>query len=232
MTISIIIPTLNEADNIGPLLYHLNKSPDRNALEIIVADGHSVDGTVEKCQEFASARVISTARGRAVQMNEAAMIASGEVLYFVHADTLPPLTFYSDIRTALEEGYDLGCYRFRFDSPRTLLKINNFFTRFDRMWVRGGDQSLFMTRDSFVALGGYRKEFVIMEEYDLIRRARESGLKFKVIPGEILVSARKYQGNSYLRVQLANLVAFNMFRFGFDPQRILSTYRRMIHYRS
>jgi rSAM/selenodomain-associated transferase 2 len=232
MTISMIIPTLNEADNIGLLLHHLNQSPDKNALEIIVADGQSVDGTVEKCREFASVRVILTARGRAVQMNEAAMVASGEVLYFVHADTRPPLTFYSDIRTALGEGYDLGCYRFRFDSPRTLLKINNFFTRFDRMWVRGGDQSLFMTRDSFVTLGGYRKEYVIMEEYDLIQRARDHGLKFKVIPGEILVSARKYQGNSYLRVQLANLIAFNMFRFGFDPQRILNTYRRMIHYRS
>lgn len=231
MYLSLIIPTLNEEKNVFELLNHLSDVPDIDQVEILVCDGQSQDRTAAVCANM-NIPVVECERGRAVQMNKGARQAKGDVLYFVHADTRPPLSFVRDIRLALEEGYDMGSYRFRFDSANKLLKINNFFTRFNKMWTRGGDQSLFITREVFELLGGYREEFVIMEEYDLLRRAKGQDFRFKILPGDILVSARKYEGNSYLKVQFANLVVFNMFRLGYEPKRILKTYRRLIDYRS
>ena len=98
------------------------------------------------------------------------------------------------------------------------------------MWCRGGDQSLFIKSKVFNALGGYKEEYVIMEEYDLLRRAVDQ-YRFKLIPKDIIVSARKYKDNNYLRVQFANLIVFNMFKMGYEPQRLLDTYRRLISYR-
>ena len=226
-----IIPTLNEEENIRNLLPHLQTAIGQNDCEIIICDGGSRDATVQISHEF-GVKVMRTVKGRAVQMNAGVREATGEIYYFLHADTRPPETFVDDIRQARDEGYDMGSYRFRFESKNPLLKINNYFTRFNKMWTRGGDQSLFITRSVFEILGGYREEFVIMEEYDLLRRAQEKKVHFKVMPNDIIVSARKYEGNSYLRVQFANLIVFNMFRRGYDPQRILDTYRKLIDYRS
>jgi hypothetical protein len=165
-------------------------------------------------------------------MNHGARSMDVDVYYFVHADTRPPLTFFHDIMGAVKQGYVLGSYRFKFDSPKFLLKINSFFTRFNRTWTNGGDQSLFIIAEAFELLNGYREEYVIMEEYDLLKRAKQLDYQFKVLPKDIMVSARKYSGNNYFRVQIANLVVFNMFRLGYQPQQILNTYRRLIDYRS
>ena len=231
MRLGLIIPTLNEESNIIELVEHLQRSPDYQQIEIVVSDGSSTDNTVSACVRL-GIRVMQSKRGRAIQMNHAARSMDVDVYYFVHADTRPPLSFLQDITDAVQQGYDLGSYRFKFDSTRFLLKINSYFTRFNQMWTNGGDQSLFITRPAFEALSGYREEYVIMEEYDLLKRAKEMEYQFKVLPKEIMVSARKYRGNNYFRVQFANLVVFNMFRLGYQPEQILNTYRRMIDYRS
>ncbi len=229
MQCSIIIPTLNESENIGALVRHLRKAADKRLTEIIVVDAGSQDDTIDVARS-AGARVLTAIKGRALQMNLGAKVTDSEILYFVHADTRPPLTYLDDIEEAIGEGYDMGCYRFKFNSRSKLLAINAYFTRFGKMWCRGGDQSLFVKSEVFHALGGYKEEYVIMEEYDLLRRAVDT-YKFKLIPKDIIVSARKYDDNNYLRVQIANLVVFNMFRWGFEPQRLLSTYRKLISYR-
>lgn len=230
MRLSIIIPTLNEAENIDRLLKRVNPSLGEE-VEVIVVDGGSTDDTVKRSQAL-GATVYQTEKGRAKQMNLGATKARGDVLYFIHSDTLPPVSFKTDIEEAINNGFEMGCYRFKFDSNHPLLKINSFFTRFSNMWSRGGDQSLFIKKQIFESLAGYKEEFVIMEEYDLLRRARDLNCTFIIMPKDIVVSARKYDDNNYFRVQIANLVVYNMFRFGYQPQRILSTYRKLIDYRS
>lgn len=231
MSISVIIPTLNEDQNIGRLLDQLAKAAVGNPIEIMVVDGGSKDRTKELVQAAEVTFIQSSQGGRAKQMNLGVEHASGEILYFVHGDTLPPVSFVNDIQQAVTEGYDMGCYRFKFEDDHFLLKINAFFTRFNRSWCRGGDQSLFIKKSVFNQLGGYKEQFVIMEDFELLRRAAGK-FRFKVMAQDILVSARKYHTNNYFQVQLANLVVFNMFRFGFQPELILQTYRRMINYRS
>jgi len=232
MRISLIIPTLNEKSNIEELLSLVYAAPGITSdFEVIVVDGGSSDGTIQKAESL-GAKVIKSQIGRATQMNLGALKAKGDLLYFVHADTRPPSSFITDIQEAYNEGHSMGCYRLKFDSTKQILKVNSYFTRFEDSWSRGGDQSLFMTRDAFHGLKGFREEFVIMEEYDLLQRAKAMGFSFKIIPKDIVASARKYEENSYLRVQFANLIAFNMFRFGYEPQRILKTYRKLLNYRS
>ncbi len=197
----------------------------------MVVDGGSVDSTETLAEEAGAHVEQAVERGRALQMNLGAQISKGEILYFIHGDTLPPRSYADDIRSAIAQGYDLGCYRFKFDDDRWLLKINGFFTRFNRPWCRGGDQSLFIKREIFNYLGGYREDFVIMEDFEFLRRAAQN-YRFTVIPKDILVSARKYHGNNYLQVQVANLIVFNMFKWGYKPERILNVYRYLIDYRS
>jgi rSAM/selenodomain-associated transferase 2 len=230
MKISIIIPVLNEAENIPRLVRHLKTHGGSHLLEIIVVDGGSTDETIPLARAAGATVVRSPKRGRASQMNYGAERARGKLLYFVHADTLPPRTFMADIIESVNQNYPIGCFRFRFDSRRWLLRINSWFTRLDLLWCRGGDQSLYILRELFLELDGFSDEHIIMEEYDLIVRAR-SKYPFRIIPKNVLVSARKYETNSYLRVQVANFIAFNMYRLGFPQKRIYDTYRRMLDYR-
>jgi rSAM/selenodomain-associated transferase 2 len=230
MTISLIIPTLNEAAIIGQLVHYLRKNADNRLLEIIVSDAQSSDDT-EGVALKAGAKVIQSAvKGRAVQMNKGAKVAQGNILYFVHADCIPPKTYINDIFECINTGFPIGCYRYRFDSDRLLLKINGYFNRFDPLWCRGGDETLFITKEIFDNIGGFDEKYVIMEEYDLIKRARDIH-PFKIIPKYAVVSARKYDTNSWLRVQWANYQAFKMFKRGDEPKKIALFYKTALDYR-
>ena len=230
MTFSIIIPTLNEAENIAQLVRFLIKNGDSRLLEIIVVDADSTDETAKCALTEGATVLISHKRGRAIQMNSGAHEAKGDVLYFIHADCTPPMTFLDDIERAITEGYPIGCYRYRFDNQRFLLRINAYFNRFEPLWCRGGDETLFIKKEAFEQLNGFDENFCIMEEYDFIKRAR-AVFPFKILPKYAIVSARKYETNSWLRVQLANMAAFNMFRFGVPSEKIARTYRQLLNYR-
>ncbi|MBA3829340.1 MAG: TIGR04283 family arsenosugar biosynthesis glycosyltransferase [Taibaiella sp.] len=230
MRISIIIPTYNEAENIAFLVAYLKSAAGGELAEIIVADGGSADSTVIKAVKAGAKAIVSPVKGRAGQMNCGAKNATGDVLYFVHADTRPPLSFYRDISEAVNNGCNCGSYRFKFDSNKFLLKINSFFTRFNFLFFRGGDQSIFVTNELFNKIGGFNDQMMIMEDYDFLEKIWTQG-KFKLIPKATQVSARKYDTNSWLRVQLANLKIVKMFRKGASQQELVSTYRRMLNYR-
>lgn len=213
MKISIIIPTLNEAQNITKLLQFLTSLPQTYA-EIIVVDGGSTDKTVEIASTYKEVQCFATdLRSRAKQMNFGAKKAKGDMLYFVHADVMPLASYAEDIKAAVDEGYEFGCYRFKFDIEHSALKVNAYFTRFNRMFCRGGDQTLFITKSLFEKYGGFDSYYSIMEDFDFIRRVRKKE-KFKIIPKSVVVSARKYDHNSYLKVNMINLVSYWMFMMG------------------
>lgn len=228
MSISVIIPTLNEANNIGNLLDYLHQASDSTVVEILLIDGGSNDDTVAIAQAK-GAKIFSCAvRSRAAQMNLGAQHAIGEILYFIHADTLPPRHFAQIILAEMTKGINMGCFRYRFDSSSWLLKCNSWFTRFNFLWCQGGDKTFFIRKEVFVELGGYDEKYVIMEEYDFIRRARKKYL-MPTLPYTATVSARKYQHNSWLRVQLANLLVFNLFRFGLAPVQLKKIYKQILN---
>lgn len=229
MIVSIIIPTYNEEENILQLLNYLKDNSDDRLAEIIVVDGGSRDQTVHIVKEAGFTCTISEKRGRAAQMNCGYKMSKGNLLYFIHADTKPPASYLDDLYHAMIEGYSAGCYRFRFDSDDLLLSINSYFTRFDRIMCRGGDQTLFITRKLFENLGAYQEDFMIMEEYNLIQKIQKAAL-FKIIPKDVIVSARKYEKNHYLKVNFANLVLFMMYFSGARQETMVHAYKSLIHH--
>jgi rSAM/selenodomain-associated transferase 2 len=227
MKISIVIPVLNEAVKIGPLVSYLFKNGGDRVGEIWVIDAGSTDATVLLASQAGAQVLHSTVKSRAAQMNIGARAAQFPILYFVHADTLPPRSFATDIQDALSTGIQMGCYRYVFDSSSFILKINAFFTRFNWLWCQGGDKTFFIEYHIFEALGGYDERYCVMEEYDFLRRASKH-YRFQILPKNAIVSARKYQKNSWLRVQLANLIVFRKFRRGIEPAQIKATYLRLL----
>lgn len=232
MKISVIIPTFNEANNIGCLIDSLKIYGKKHLHEIIVADSpNSTDTTKEIAQKLGAIAQKSPQKGRAFQMNFGASLATGEILYFVHADIKVNPDYAFDIVKAINSGHDFGCYRYQFDTDDWLLKVNAFCTRMPFIWCRGGDQTLFIRKKDFLKVGKFRDDYQIMEDYEFIIRAKKV-LKFKIIPKNVVVSARKYKTNSYLRVQKANLKVMRMFLSGKASQEeMMETYHRMLDYR-
>lgn len=225
INLSIIIPTLNEVSNLKELIPLLQRGAEAGD-EIIVADASSADGSAEVAREL-GAKVVQPGRGRAKQMNAGATLAQNQLLYFVHADTRPPQNFRNDILENYHQGKLIGCYRFKFDSDSKWLKINSYFTKFDKIMCRGGDQTLFVCKDFFAQMQGFDENHVIMEDYDFILRARKK-TDFVIMDGDVVVSARKYENNSYVRVNLSNFVIFKLYQLGMKPERLDPLYKKLI----
>lgn len=227
--LSIIIPTLNEADHLPNLLSYLKSTSNWDAVECIITDGGSTDATLAIAKQAGVIVYQARAKGRGAQLAEAATLANGSWLYFLHADTIPPDSWYQDWKMLMATQRYMACYRYKFQSNRFILAINAWFTRLPFMWCRGGDQGLFIARHLYDKVGGFDPKFVIMEEYDLLKRAKKY-CPLYIIPKYALVSARKYTHNAYLRVNVANLIVFNLWRIGVKPLQLHHIYQRLLHH--
>ena len=228
MRVSIIIPTYNEAQNIVQLIRFLKNNRSELLQEIIVSDGGSQDDTLALAEQAGAVALNSPQKGRAVQLNHGALVAKGDLLYFVHADTIPPQSYLADINQAIGDGYEIGRYLSKYQSKSWLLKINAFLSRLDTFSGMGGDQTLFITRKLFKQSGGFDIRMKIMEEFEFCDRARKLG-KYKIIPKPVLISVRKYDNNGWLAVQRANYTVFRMYQKGATQQELASAYKRMLH---
>lgn len=230
-SISIIIPTYNEANGINRLISYLQKHGGDSIKEIIVSDGGSVDDTILIAAAAGAITALSPYQGRAAQMNHGATLATGSVFYFVHADTFPPVTYASDILSAINKGYAFGRYRTKFDSNKKILLFNAWFTRFDLFICYGGDQTLFMQRSLFDQISGFNGSMSIMEDYDIVTRAKSTGARYKIFSSTALISARKYDTNSWLRVQTANYEIIRMYKKGATQEAMAKRYKKLLNYR-
>lgn len=204
--LSIIIPVLNEAENIASLLTHLLKvSTEGNISEISIVDGGSTDGTQDIVNTFSnkssvSIFLITSERGRARQMNLGAKSATGSILYFLHADSYPPANFDTLIISEVKKGNPAGCFRMKFDSNHWWLRLAGWLTKFKSKACRGGDQSQFITPKLFKEIGGYDESFTIFEDYMLITELYDRN-SFVVIQSWLTTSARLYNRKGIWKLQ-------------------------------
>ena len=205
-SISVVIPVLNESDTICALLTHLeNKASSQNYIhEIIVVDGGSSDDTVTQVTQYAAlsktVSIITSQKGRARQMNTGAIQATGNILYFLHADSYPPQNYDALIVKEVTQGNPAGCFKMKFDSNHWWLRLAGWLTKFKWRACRGGDQSQFITKALFEELGRFDERYIIYEDNDLINKlyARR---KFVVIQEWLTTSARRYEENGIWKLQ-------------------------------
>ena len=225
MKATIIIPTLNEERYIERLLDELLTQKVQKD-SILVVDGGSSDSTIQILMDY-GVNYISTDPSRAHQLNLGAQIAKTDWLYFIHADTIPPKSWPDDLRFLDENKMEGGTYRAKFENGPFMLRLNAFFTRFNWLISRGGDQTLFIKRAVFEDLGGYDESMVVMEEYPLIERLYNRK-KIHLFKSKTKICARKYSGRTWLRVSRANYVAFKMYKSGSDSRLIKKRYDELL----
>ncbi len=197
--LSIIIPTLNEKAWIEKTLLQIQTcAPDA---EILVVDGKSTDETVAIAEQYV--RVISTKRGRGRQLNAGVAATQGNILLFLHADTLPEQAGIAELLTVMQdECIDGGAFRMRFDDTRPIYRriCENITKRSLRTKSYTGDQAIFTRRDVFQRLDGYR-DWPFMEDVDYSERMGKAG-NVVLLNAVVETSARRHQRWGLLRTQL------------------------------
>ncbi|MDB5245996.1 MAG: hypothetical protein JWQ40_390 [Segetibacter sp.] len=227
ISISVIIPVINEAEQLLTLIPYLQKMPYRESLhEIIVTDGGSTDNSI-KIAEIFGVTIVKSLKGRAVQMNTAAKTANGNVLYFLHADTLPPAGAWGAISNAIGNGTDAGCFRLQFETKSLFLKLNAWVTRFNINAIRFGDQSLFVKKEVFQSVGGFDEKHIVLEDQNIITRISKN-FRFKVLPFAVRTSDRKYRENGYVKLQSIFFIIYLLYKLGVPQQKLVSLYRKWI----
>ncbi len=225
--ISIIIPALNEEDHIGELINCIyTNSTSKNVSEILVIDGGSTDNTVPIVQKTGAA-VFSSEKGRAKQMNFGAKMARGNILYFLHADTFPPENFDLHILNAFSKHEKAGCFQMRFDSDNWLLRIFAWFTRYSLSICRGGDQSLFISKELFIKANGFNENYIVFEDNEFISRLYQR-TNFKILPYQVKTSARKYNKVGVVKLQYHFGVIHLKNYLGAGPDKLYDYYKRKI----
>lgn len=192
-TISVIIPTLNEAENIAATLCALRETLVN---EVIVVDGGSSDDTCGIAEEY-DCRVVPASRsGRASQLNEGAAKSSGDLLVFLHADTIVSVLAIKRMKIAMG-GSDVlvgGGFARRFASRSLFLAISTRLAGLRSRWfgLFLGDQGMFVRKDAFALLGGFCEEMGPGEDLDFSVRMRRLGKTITITP-PVVTSARRFE---------------------------------------
>ena len=222
MKISVVIPTLNEESHIEKTLLSVIKQ--EGDYELYVVDGGSSDNTVAIARKYAC--VINSQLGRANQMNAGAKLCTGDILLFLHADTILPDNAFREIRKRVQDDTVVGgSFYIAFDADNFILRGVSFITRFNFRLFHFGDQGIFVRRDVFQALNGY-KEMPIMEDYDFCKRLRSKG-KVILIRMPVISSARRFIKKGVVRQLLINKFVVLAYWAGVDIQTIKRFYDDM-----
>ncbi|MCJ8169337.1 TIGR04283 family arsenosugar biosynthesis glycosyltransferase [Atopomonas sediminilitoris] len=218
--LSLIIPTLNDAEALGLLLAQLQIH--RAEVELIVVDGHSQDTSIAIATPLAD-HVLCSPAGRARQMNAGAAHAQGETLLFVHADTQLPDNFPALISHAMQHA-DWGRFDLRLQPSTALLRCVAWFinTRSRLTRIATGDQGIFVRRRLWQQLGGYA-DIALMEDIELSRRLKRAG-QFAAIRTPLITSSRRWLKHGTLRtIGLMWSLRWRYWR-GADPADLAARY--------
>ncbi|MBR9911586.1 MAG: glycosyltransferase family 2 protein [Gammaproteobacteria bacterium] len=221
--LSIIVPTLNEEQQITATLAVLQQQR-RGAAEVLVVDAGSSDRTVSLAEPLAD-RCLAAPRGRARQMNAAAASARGQWLLFLHADTRLPPDFLQQIRLAEQAGRHWGFFPLRLSGSARLLRVVergiNLRSRLSR--VATGDQAIFVSSQLWQQLQGFA-DIPLMEDVDFSKRARRMGLPF-VARSHLQTSSRRWQERGIVKTVVTMWWLRLLYWLGVNPARLARQYR-------
>lgn len=226
MRISIIVPTLNEQQCIAETLRSLQHLEGEK--EIIVVDGGSSDETRSlACTQ--GVQVLTSQPGRGLQMHAGAAKATGDVLWFVHADTAPPAHALNEIQKGLESPSTLGGnFGLVFDGPsRAARQLTAIYPLLRVLGLCYGDSGIFVRREAYYRIGGFRP-LALFEDLDLLRRLRRAGT-FVHLPCKILTSSRRFEQRNFALIWLHWTALQILYWCGISPNWLARLYRHARH---
>jgi rSAM/selenodomain-associated transferase 2 len=221
LTVSIVVPALNEEAQIGQTLGALVSV--RGADEIIVVDGGSEDRTQEIARSY-RVNVMVAARGRGLQMQAGAQASTGSLLWFVHADSLPSIESIEVLREVLNDpSVAGGNFRLRFDGASSSAKqLKVIYPLLRHVGLCYGDSGIFVRRVVFEAAGGFRP-LRLFEDVDLVRRIKGHG-RFVTAPCEMMTSSRRFDKRSAPAMWAQWIALQLLFWMGFHPNLLARWY--------
>ncbi len=225
--VSVVIPARDEEHELPLVLEHLAGLPGR--FEVVVADCGSVDATRAIARQHrVGARVVQAAGGRAVALNAGARASTGELILFLHADSRLPRGAYPALAGIARRRPAVvgGNFALRFDGDdRFSTVLGSVYAAQRKLGLYYGDSSIWVRREGFERLGGYR-ELPIMDDHDFVRRLERLG-PTACLPGPALTSSRRWRALGIPRTVLSWVLIRGLFAAGVDPARLARLYRRV-----
>ena len=219
-TISIIIPILNEAKILDKTLSQLQ--PELGHHELIIVDGGSSDDSTRIAEKYGE--VLTSAPGRAKQLNAGAAAATGDILLFLHADIwLEPGALVA-VETTLSSGYIGGGFRQKIDGESFLYRMieiaGNIRGKYLKVFY--GDSGIFVARTDFEKIGGF-PDLPILEEMEFSKSLRKLGKTMLIVP-HIHLSARRWEAKGIVRTTLNNWLITLLYFTGVSPEKLAKLY--------
>lgn len=221
--ITIIIPVLNEEKNIVKILNNLQNNQEN---EVILVDGGSQDKTVQLVEDMGRKIVISPQAGRGFQMNYGSLLATGDILLFLHADTILPQGYKTIITDLLSDPKVVGgAFELKIDLPQFSLQIIetlvNWRSRFFSLPY--GDQAIFVKTSIFQAMGGF-SDLPIMEDFEFMQRLKKYG-KIAIASAKVITSGRRWQKLGVIPTTLINQKIILGYYLGVSPNTLVRWYK-------
>lgn len=223
--ISIVIPVLYESEIIQTAIAHLHGLGCKKNIKIIVVDGDSGGSTIRTIDDPAVITATSS-KGRARQMNHGASLAAGDIIVFLHADTLLPHDALLKIQSAITQGYAAGAFSLGIQSDRWIFRVTEKYvalrTRFTG--IPFGDQAFFIRRDYFHAIGKFA-DIPIMEDVEFMRRIKKMGQPVYIISDKAMTSPRRWEQEGLIFCTFRNWCLQLLYAMGVRPERLAQWYK-------
>ena len=223
---SIIVPVFHERERINDLIEYLSGLESEGNVEIIIVDGAQEKDTLQIIQSENVVR-ISSEQGRSKQMNAGARAARGEILIFLHADTELPIHALRKIGSFTEQAeYVGGAFDLGIKSNKVIFKVIGTFSslrsRLNR--IPFGDQAIFIRKEYFNKIGGY-KEIPLMEDVELLRRIKKSGGRIRIFYDRVMTSPRRWEKEGVIYCTLRDWTLQTLYLLGVSPEKLVNFYK-------
>ena len=220
------MPVFHERERIHDLIDHLHRVNSEENFELIIVDGAEEKDTLRDIHSHHVIK-ISSEKGRAKQMNTGASIAKGDILIFLHADTDLPIHALEKIQSFIEQReYVGGAFDLGIKSDKLIFKVigvlSSLRSRLNR--IPFGDQAIFIRREYFKRIGGY-KELPLMEDVELMRRIRKSGDKIRIFYDRVMTSPRRWEKEGVIYCTLRNWTLQTLYSLGISPHKLANFYK-------